>query len=57
MIVDFDRDVRAIVRTAQGMFRLAGRDVVERRRRAARDARDLEILNRSRSPTMSPGSG
>ena len=26
VLKDFDRDVRAIVRTAQGMFRLAGRD-------------------------------
>ncbi len=26
VIVDFDRDIRAVVRTAQGMFRLAGRD-------------------------------
>ena len=26
VIEEFDRDVRAIVRTAQGMFRLAGRD-------------------------------
>ncbi len=34
-IAEFDRNVRAIVRMAQGMFRLAGRDDLARRFRPA----------------------
>ena len=48
VLQDFDREIRAIVRTAQGMFRLAGRDdLAERFRPILR--RVLRRLNKARA--------
>ncbi len=47
-LLDFDRDVRAIVRTAQGMFRLAGRDDLAARFRPIL-RRVLRRLNKARA--------
>ncbi len=61
-IEEFDRDVRAIVRTAQGMFRLAGRDDLAERfrpllQRIARKVRKTEGETANQTEAAAAASG